>query len=223
MVKILETDFASGFVKLAVNDKLDLWNLEKIIVPGDFVIAKSPRHTFVQREDGKEKSAKKLVEMKIEVEKVEFSEGRDKLRIKGKIVECPKEVPKGYHTIEIGLGSRMEIQKRWTDEQIKRLERAQQRMPVSDAKSLEDFFLHINKDDGLAVYGFEQVKAAAEMGAVKTVLVPEEKIREKETEELVKVVEDKSGEVRLVLSRSKIEKEFCKNYGIGAMLRFKVS
>jgi len=223
MVKILEADFESGFVKIIVNDKLDLWHLENIIEKGDSVSAKSPRHIFVQREEGREKSRKKFVKLKISVEKIEFSKNRDRLRIKGMIIECPKDVPKGYHTIEVGLGSKIEIEKKWGEEQIRRLESATGRIVVSEPKTIEEFFIHVDKDDGLAAYGIEQVGIAAEMGAVKIVLVPEERIKDKSIEEILKNVESKKGEIRTVSLKNLTGKKFCRMYDIAAILRFPIS
>jgi len=223
MVKILESNFEKGYAKIVVNNKLDLWCLENIIGKGDVVTAKSPRYIFVQREEGKEKSERKVVKLKIIVEKVEFSKSRDGLRINGKIVECPKDVPKGYHTIEVGLGSKIEIEKKWSEEQIKKLERATQRIEISEPKLIDEFFIHLNKDDGLVVYGIEQVKAAAEMGAVKAVLISEDKMRDKAVEEIVKKIESKRGEIRLVSSKNLLGKKFCKMYDMAAILRFAIS
>lgn len=223
MVKILEADFESGLVKIVVNDKLDLWHLENIIEKGDSVSAKSPRYIFVQRDEGKEKSKKKFIKLKINVEKIEFSKNRDRLRIKGKIIECPKDVPKGYHTIEVGLGSKIEIEKKWKEEQVKKLESATERIVASEPKLIEEFFIHVNKDDGLAAYGIEQVGIAAEMGAVKTVLVPEEKMKDKSVEEILRKTESKKGEIRIVSPKDLAGKKFCKMYDIAAILRFPIS
>ena len=41
------------------------------------------------------------------------------------------------------------------------------------AKAVEEFKLHLAKDDGLAVYGDKMVKTALEMGALKYIIVDE--------------------------------------------------
>ncbi|ABM81053.1 peptide chain release factor aRF-1 [Hyperthermus butylicus] len=43
------------------------------------------------------------------------------------------------------------------------------------AKAVEEFKLHLAKDDGLAVYGDKMVKTALEMGALKYIIVDEER------------------------------------------------
>jgi peptide chain release factor subunit 1 len=45
---------------------------------------------------------------------------------------------------------------------------------VKEKKLMEEFFGHLKKDDGLAVYGLEEVKQALDYGAVKTLLVSED-------------------------------------------------
>lgn len=181
---------------------------------------------FIQREEGREKGKRKFVLLTIKSEKSEFDEHKNKLRLNGKILEAPKEVQLGsYHTIEVGIGKILSIEKKeWKDEQIKRLERAKVRMEIlKEPKVIEEFFVHLNKEDGLSVYGFEDVKMAASMGAVKIVLIAEEKIREKEIEELVKEVESKRGEIKLVSKKIPAGQKFCKICYVGAILRFSIS
>jgi protein pelota len=92
---------------------------------------------------------------------------------------------------------------------------------LKDDKVLEEFFTHLNKNDRLVTYGLEQVKIASSYGAVKILLVSEEKIREKDVEEIVKEVENKSGEVKLV-ERGSLSQKFKSAYQIGAILRYPV-
>jgi len=225
-LKVLELNKAGKVAKIKVDNKLDLWNLEKIVSKGDLVTARTQRNIFIQREEGREKVRKKFVVLKIKVEKIEFDEKKNKLRLNGRIVEAPEEVSKGdYHTIEVGIGLALTIEKQeWTDEQLKRLEKAKTRLEfLRDARLLEEFFTHLNKQDGLVAYGVEQVKIAAEYGAVKVVLVDEEKIREKEFEELIENIVGKRGEIKLVSRKNPEGKGFCENYSIAAILRFVIS
>jgi len=45
---------------------------------------------------------------------------------------------------------------------------------VKEKQKMQEFFTHLKKDDGLAVYGLEEVKHALEYGAVKSLLISEE-------------------------------------------------
>ena len=50
----------------------------------------------------------------------------------------------------------------------------QEATAVRERKMMEEFFGHLQKDDGLSVYGLEEVKNAIDFGAVKTLLISEE-------------------------------------------------
>jgi stalled ribosome rescue protein Dom34 len=210
--------------RIRIDDPLDLWHLQNILEAGDFLTAKTLRTIFIQKEEGKEKGEKKFFTLKINVEKIEFDKYKNELRVSGKIVEAPKEVQKGsYHTIEIGLGISLTLEKEeWKKEQVERMGRAKVKISVAKDLEIQDFFVHVSKDDGLAAYGVEQVKAAAEMGAVKAVFISEEKIHEKASEELIKEIESKRGEIKIVSRKRILGEKFCRAYDIAAVLRFRL-
>jgi len=224
-MKVLSEDLKNGKVTVLINDLNDLWHLENIIEFGDLVTAKTLRSIFLDREGRREKVKKKLVTLKIKVEKTEFKKFSERLRIVGKIVEAPEDVKRGsYHAIEAYVGKILTIEKKWTDEHIDRLNKAKMRMKVlEDPKLIEEFYIHVNKQDGLATYGMDEVKRAADIGAIKIVLIPEQKIRDREVEELARLVESKRGDIRLVSDKTKEGSLFCKNYDIAAILRFIIS
>ena len=222
-MRIIRFEKENGFAKLKVENEFDPWQLQQMVKKDDFVKAKTIRQLFVQKETGKEKGKRKLLLLEIKVEKVEYDELKKELRIKGKIVEGPEEVQRGsYHTIEIKPGNILGITKTWTNEEMHRLKRTEVKMEVlKDEKILEEFFMHLNKNDRLVTYGIDQVKVAASYGAVKILLVSDEKIREKEFEDLVKEVENKSGEVKLV-SKGNLSQKFKSAYHVGAILRYPI-
>lgn len=222
-MKIVKSDFDKGFARVVLTNELDLWHLENLIEVGDLITAKTLRSIFLQREERKEKVKKRLVRLKLKVEKIYFQKHRGKLRFVGKIVECPKDVQKGsYHTIEATVGSKLIIEKKlWKKEHIERLEKAKYVIKVSNPRLIQEFFIHVNKNDTLAVYGVEQVKIAANIGAVRVVLIPEERL--KEFEDLIKKIEEKRGEIRLISKKFSSGKKFLKTYDIGAILRFPIS
>jgi len=224
-LKVVEFSPEGKVAKLRIDDPLGLWHLQNILENGDFLTAKTLRTIFIQKEEGKEKGEKKFVTLKIKVEKIEFDKYKNNLRVSGKIVEAPKEVQKGsYHTIEVGLGSFLSLEKEeWKKEQLERMERAKVKISVARDSEIQEIFVHVSKDDGLAVYGIEQVKAAAEMDAVKTVFISEEKIHDKSVEELIKDIESKRGEIKLVSRKRGLGEKFCRAYDIAAALRFKLN
>ncbi|MFH8132288.1 MAG: hypothetical protein QW321_01630, partial [Candidatus Aenigmatarchaeota archaeon] len=191
-----------------------------IIEAKDKITAKTVRNIFVEREGKKVKSRKVALVLSLEVEKVGIE--KNKLRIKGKILEAPKEIQKGsYHTIEILAGNSFILEKKeWRKEQMEKIEKLTRR--IKKAYSLKEFFAHINKLDGLAIYGLEEVRNAALFGAIKILFVPLEGLNEK-TEEVIEEVEKKGGEIEFVSEKEELGKKFLKEYGIGAILRFKIS
>ncbi|MGC8812619.1 MAG: hypothetical protein ACP5O8_03500 [Candidatus Aenigmatarchaeota archaeon] len=219
-MKIVEEKFEKGYVKVIPENFLDLWYLSNLIETKDRIVAKTVRNIFIEREGRKEKSKKKTLVLSIEVERVELEEG--KLRVRGKIVEAPEEVQRGsYHTIEIKFGNKVLIEKKsWKKEQVEKIKKSAKR--VKKAFSLKDFFVHLNKADGLAVYGFEEVKNSALMGAVKILFVPLERLDQK-IEEIMEEVEKKGGEIEFASKKDELGKKFIEEYGIGAILRFKIS
>ncbi|MCS7106007.1 MAG: hypothetical protein NZ942_01690 [Candidatus Aenigmarchaeota archaeon] len=219
-MKILEKNLEKGFVKVIPENFLDLWHLSRIIKVKDRVKAKTVRNIFVEIEGKKEKSRKVALLLSLEVEKVELK--KNKIRIKGKIVEAPQEVSKGsYHTFEIVPGKSLIVEKKkWEKEQVEKIEKLTKK--VEKAVSLKEFFVHLNKLDGFAIYGFEEVRNAALMGAVKTLFVSLENLNER-TEEIMEEVEKKGGEIEFVSKEEELGKKFLENYKIGAILRFKIS
>ena len=93
---------------------------------------------------------------------------------------------------------------------------------IKESQIIQEFFLHLQKDDGLSVYGFEQIKEADNAGAVKILLVSEEKIREDEIEELARKVEKKNGQIEIVSRTHDLGEQFCRMGGLGAILRFRI-
>lgn len=93
---------------------------------------------------------------------------------------------------------------------------------VKEAQVIQEFFTHLNKDDGLSVYGFEQIKQADDSGAVKVLIVSEENIRKEEVDQLARQVENKKGIVEIVSRTHDLGEQFCRMGGLGAILRFRI-
>jgi protein pelota len=93
---------------------------------------------------------------------------------------------------------------------------------IKESQIIQKFFTHLQKDDGLAVYGLEQIKEADDVGAVKTLIVSEEKIREDEIDQLANRVEKKKGQVEIVSRTHELGEQFHRMGGLGAILRFRI-
>ncbi|MET1159700.1 MAG: peptide chain release factor aRF-1 [Thermoprotei archaeon] len=91
---------------------------------------------------------------------------------------------------------------------------------VESLKALEEFKLHLAKDDGLIVYGEEEVKEALKLGAIDKLIVSESR------EDVDKWIDaaKKSGAKPIVLSDELPENEwFMKTFnGLAGILRYKI-
>ncbi len=122
---IIHSDFKKGKVKLRVNDLDDLWYLSHIIDIDDLVKGKTTRKIKLGSEENA-KTVKKTITLKVQVEKVEFHKYGDILRINGKVIEGPDDIPKGsYHTISLEEKSEFVLEKKkWLKYQKEKLKDA---------------------------------------------------------------------------------------------------
>ncbi|HVA82672.1 MAG TPA: mRNA surveillance protein pelota [Candidatus Aquilonibacter sp.] len=127
---VLKTISATSTLRLKPDSFDDLYLIERIIAVGDNIESKSYRRFRANETDVGEQ---KEVTIKIAVEKVELDKGASMLRFTGKILwGRPEEFIRlqSYHTINIGIGDILDIQKEeWKDYILKRIKQA-----VADSK-----------------------------------------------------------------------------------------
>ena len=124
-MKLGKQDPKEGEIRLTPENTEDLWHIERLLQNGDRIVAKSFRRYKATEDDEGEK---KLVTIKLLVEKVEFSRFANRLRVTGKILEgTPEEfVQQGsYHTIDIEQDFPVSIIKdRWMSHHLSRIKQA---------------------------------------------------------------------------------------------------
>ncbi len=123
-MKLLKQDFKHGIIKLQVENLDDLWYLSTIIEPKDLVSASTVRKIKLGKgEERKPQLKTRKVFLKLEVEKVEFHETTDALRILGVIKEGPEDIPLGsHHTFNIEVNNIITVQKeKWLRYQKEKL------------------------------------------------------------------------------------------------------
>ena len=126
-MKILKKDIKHGEVFLSIEDIDDLWYLSQLIDPDDFVKGKTLRKIKLAGKDSQTtKIEKRSVFLKLKVEKVEFHEYSDVLRIAGIVEEGPEDIPKGsHHTFNVEPGTKISVHKEhWMKYQLNRLDEA---------------------------------------------------------------------------------------------------
>ncbi|MAG18367.1 MAG: mRNA surveillance protein pelota [Candidatus Diapherotrites archaeon] len=155
-MKILKVDQKNNYFEVIPDSFDDLWHIEKLIERGDLVSGESERKIKPKNEG--EKAFKQKIFVELEVEKAEFHETTNQLRIQGIVVSAkPTELVelKSHHTIEAEAGEKIRITKKALKKyHIDRLERAKKAsgrenllLVVMDDEEAELAFL---KDSGLA-------------------------------------------------------------------------
>jgi protein pelota len=127
-VRVLHQDARAGILKLLPQNPDDLWHLYNLLEEGDLVRAVSYRRE--ERRTDKirpERGEKRRVRLGVRVERVEFQEFGDSLRVGGQIVEGPEDMAGmgGHHTFTLSVGDDLEVVKeQWRDHQLRRVAEA---------------------------------------------------------------------------------------------------
>ncbi len=111
------------------------------------------------------------------------------------------------------------------NEVIKRgaLDRVMENMKISEeTKLFEGLLAEIGKNSGMVVYGMGDVKRAAEMGAIETLMISETLLRQEDVEKIIKSVEDARGKIVIIHTSHDAGRMFEKMGGIAGFLRFRV-
>jgi protein pelota len=143
-VKIVHQNPKTGEIKLIAENLDDIWHLHNIIQPGDHVRAV----TFRTAEDPSSdriratKTEKKRMTLTLTVDKVEFHEFSNRLRIHGVITEGPQDLGQ-HHTFNVDteiLEPITLIKETWRPHDIERLQEAvnQRTEPVLLFVSLDE-------------------------------------------------------------------------------------
>lgn len=90
-----------------------------------------------------------------------------------------------------------------------------------ETRLVEQLFSEIGSN-GLFSYGMQSVRAAAEAGAVKLLLVIDEKVRTDEADDLLKLVESSRGEFVIISSLHEAGRRLESLGGIAAILRYSI-
>jgi protein pelota len=165
-MKLLHWDGRTGTAKLLTHTMDDLWHLYNLAAPGDLVHASTYRRGEEKNDKLRaERADKKRMWLGIRVEKVEFHEFSDRLRITGVIEEGPQDIGQ-HHTLNLEAGDDIALTKEW---------RAVDQQRVRDAEKAthEPLVTFVALDDEEAVfavvrqYGVQEVARIASNKAGK--------------------------------------------------------
>ena len=119
IMKILNYDKKQNKLSLEIKSNEDMWLLEMMLKNAEYI---SGWTTRIYKLGNKEE--RKRVFVKLDVQNIKYDEHTNHLRILGTIIEGhPEEfIQKGRHqTLEISIGSKIDIIKKWHSYEIKRI------------------------------------------------------------------------------------------------------
>lgn len=155
-MQVKHRDLKSGAIKLKVQTLDDLWHLYNVIELGDLVFALTERREETRADAIRaERGEKKKMKLGVRIEKIEFHEFSDWLRLHGVIEEGKQDIG-SYHTLNISVDDDLTIQKDWRPHHLDMLVEAEK----STSRPLITF-LAIDDDEAtiahLREYGIKHV------------------------------------------------------------------
>jgi protein pelota len=123
-LKIVKQNKKQGEITVRIEDLNDLWSLYNVISKGDKIVSLTSRRVVMKEGSSGER---KIMKLKLLVEDLGFHEFTNRLRIKGTILEGPKDFVSygSYHTFNIEVNNKITIIKdEWLRQDLKRLKEA---------------------------------------------------------------------------------------------------
>jgi protein pelota len=156
-MRVIHNDRRSGKMKLRMESLDDLWHLFNIIRAGDRTFSVTQRREEQLGDRIREKRGeKRTMYLGIEVEKVEFHEFSDRLRIHGTILSNQQDSG-SYHTLNLQTSSEVTIVKdQWSKIDLARVHQA-----VEEGKRPSIVIICLDEDEALVAvlrqYGVQEV------------------------------------------------------------------
>ena len=122
-----------------------------------------------------------------------------------------------HHTGQAGMAGIHELMKQGLGGKILEESRV-----AKETMFMERLFSEIGKN-GMFAYGDDSVEAAAQAGAISTLLVLDTKVRSAKVDKLLRRVEDSNGEFMIVSSLHEAGRRLESLGGIAALLRYRMS
>ncbi|MFX1518451.1 MAG: mRNA surveillance protein pelota [Promethearchaeota archaeon] len=117
-----------GTIGIKVESLDDLWVCYNVILPGDFLSARTTRRIKKKGSDEEsDKGERRPIFLEIQVEKIAYHSFSNRLRVTGKITTGPQDLISlgDYHTINLEVGTRFKLRKDfWPKYMLKRLQKA---------------------------------------------------------------------------------------------------
>lgn len=122
-MKLIFLNLKKGEIKVEIQSLDDLWYLYGLIEQHDFIKGRTYRKIKMTEQA---EAVRKPIFVALDVESVDFSDSSSALRISGKILEGPEDVPRGsYQSISLEPNSTVLIKKeKWYSYQLDRVKEA---------------------------------------------------------------------------------------------------
>ncbi len=157
-MRLVHKDLDHGKVKLRIQSDDDLWHLYNIILAGDVVFSLTERKDDAPADMVRAvKAGKKKMVLGIRVERLEFHDFSNRLRVTGIIEEGPQDLG-SYHTLNLESGDEITVvkEKGWSKHLRERLQEA-----VEAAKRPSLLILALDDDEAVLTrlhhYGVKEV------------------------------------------------------------------
>jgi stalled ribosome rescue protein Dom34 len=231
-MKLLRQSFRKndeGSVKLIPQDGEDMWHVFNLLNAGDNITATTFRKVI--KDSGTNVETERVkIKLTIEVSKIDYDGEASVIRISGKnISECEHIKLGAHHTLELDLQRPFELYKvQWDALDVDRVKQACDPTLSADlaAVLITELYDMLSNDPARAFYGPSPIFAAAELGAIATLLISDGLFRttdvakRKKYAALVEGVRDSGGEA-LVFSSAHVSGEQLNLLsGVAAVLRF---
>jgi len=125
-MRVLFKDLRRGAVKVLVENLDDLWYLSQVVREGDLVKSKTTRRVK-SKDERPGADERRTITLGVRVEKVEFRDDAESLRILGLIEEGPEDMVSfgSHHTLNVEPDSVLSIEKsRWLKSDLLRIDDA---------------------------------------------------------------------------------------------------
>jgi len=122
-----------------------------------------------------------------------------------------------HHTGQAGMAGIHELLKRGIGGRV-----LEETRVAKETRLMEELFEEIGKN-GLFAYGDVVVKAAADAGAIRILMVLDSKVRSPDLDQLLRTVENSKGEFVIISSLHEAGRRLESLGGVAAILRYKIS
>ncbi|PYB67946.1 mRNA surveillance protein pelota [Thermoplasma sp. Kam2015] len=124
-MRILEEDLKDSTIRVRIESLDDLWYIRNILSEGDVVSAITFRRVEESADVQRSRERERIpITIKLKVEKIEFQDFDNRLRVLGTVIEGPEDTKGKHQSITITTDSEIAITKEWDQQHMDLLKEA---------------------------------------------------------------------------------------------------